>query len=111
MVEAKRGDMNLEHIVGINQKESVTGEDIGKFSFECRVLLVPEEEGGFSAHALDLPGVVSEGETEEEAIDHFKEAFRGAILEYRSSLREIPWSAVSVPEKAGSIERRVMVES
>jgi predicted RNase H-like HicB family nuclease len=50
----------------------------------CNILLCPEDEGGFSAHCLNLTGVVSEGETEEEAIANLVDAFRETVLYYRS---------------------------
>ncbi len=37
------------------------------------VQLVPEEEGGFSVFAPELPGCMSQGETEEEALENIRE--------------------------------------
>lgn len=37
-------------------------------------ILSEEEEGGFSVECPELPGCVSQGETEEEAIENIKEA-------------------------------------
>lgn len=44
--------------------------------------IIPEEEGGFSAIAIHYPGVVSQGETIEEARANVAEAFL-ALLEAR----------------------------
>lgn len=77
--------------------------------YECRVLLCPEPEGGFSAHALRLPGVVSEGETEQEALDNIAEAFRGAIAAYRQGGDAIPWETVEIERTKGSLERWILV--
>jgi predicted RNase H-like HicB family nuclease len=41
---------------------------------KVKVVLEPSEEGGFTAYVPSLPGCVSEGETEEEAIRNIKEA-------------------------------------
>lgn len=60
-------------------------------AYECRVLLCPEEGGGYSALALQLPGVVSEGNTKQEALENVAEAFRGAISIYSDEAGEIPW--------------------
>ena len=60
--------------------------------YECRVGLTQEECGGFSAEVVSLPGVVSEGESEKEALSNLKEAFRAAIGVYFDSDQEIPWS-------------------
>ena len=39
-----------------------------------RILLTPEEEGGFSVNVPSLPGCFTQGETIEEAIEMAKEA-------------------------------------
>ena len=46
------------------------------------VILEPEEEGGFTVLVPALPEVVTEGDSEEEALANAKEAVR-AILAYR----------------------------
>jgi predicted RNase H-like HicB family nuclease len=49
-----------------------------------RVVLEPQEEGGFTVYVPALPGCVSQGETVEEATENIKEA----ISLYLESLRE-----------------------
>ncbi|MBN1455599.1 MAG: type II toxin-antitoxin system HicB family antitoxin [Methanomicrobia archaeon] len=44
------------------------------------VILEKEEEGGYSAQCLELPGAISQGETKEEALRNIKEAIE-AVLE------------------------------
>ena len=39
-----------------------------------RVVLEPSEEGGFTIYVPSLPGCISEGETEEEALRNIQEA-------------------------------------
>ncbi len=39
-----------------------------------RVVLVPSEEGGYTAHVPSLPGCISEGDTREEALKNIREA-------------------------------------
>ena len=39
-----------------------------------KVVLEPSDEGGFTVYAPSLPGCVSEGDTEEEALRNIKEA-------------------------------------
>lgn len=39
-----------------------------------QVVLVPSDEGGFTASVPSLPGCVSEGETREEALANIREA-------------------------------------
>jgi predicted RNase H-like HicB family nuclease len=71
----------------------------GNAVYECRVLLCPEAQcGGYSIHALDLHGVVSQGETVNEAIDRIIDAYIGAIASYTDSANPIPWGPVTVEE-------------
>jgi len=83
-------------------------ERVGDKTYECRVLLVPEEVGGFSAHALRLPGVVSQGDTVDEAIANITEAFRAAIQCYLED-GCIPWADAVVERVRGSEERWILV--
>ena len=78
--------------------------------FECRILLCPESEGGFSAHALRLPGVVSQGESVDEALSNIADAFRGAVVVYRENDQAIPWEEVALDRPAGSLERWILVD-
>lgn len=41
---------------------------------EIKIVLVEQEEGGFTVYAPSLPGCVSEGETVKEALQNIKEA-------------------------------------
>ncbi len=41
---------------------------------QVKVILEPAEEGGYTVYVPSLPGCISEGETEEEAIANIKEA-------------------------------------
>ena len=79
-------------------------------TYECRVLLVPEDAGGFSAHATQLPGLVSQGDTEEEALENIREAFRGVASVYQEAGR-IPWSPVDVERSKDSLERWILVDA
>ena len=51
-------------------------------SYSYSVILEPQEGGGFTVLVPALPEVVTEGETEQEALAKVEEAIR-AILEYR----------------------------
>ena len=59
--------------------------------FSCQVYLVPDVEGGFSASVADLPGVASEGDTEEETLANITEALAAAIEAYKQEGRKAPW--------------------
>jgi len=41
---------------------------------QVKVILEPAEEGGYTVYVPSLPGCISEGETEEEAMANIKEA-------------------------------------
>jgi predicted RNase H-like HicB family nuclease len=78
--------------------------------YECRVWLCPEEEGGYSAIAPFLPGVASQGETQEEALENIREAFQGAAAEYIESNGQIPWCADAPrPKPHGAVEKWILV--
>lgn len=62
-------------------------------AIECRAILCPEEDGGFSAIVRDLPGAVSQGDTEDEALANLREAFAGLVVAYRDSNQPIPFCA------------------
>ena len=64
--------------------------------FECHVVLEPDDDGGFVVYAARLPGVVSEGDTETEALENISEALQGALRSYLDSPTGIiPWSEMS----------------
>lgn len=39
-----------------------------------KVIIEPQEEGGYTVYAPSLPGCISQGETKEEALNNIKEA-------------------------------------
>ena len=43
---------------------------------KIKVILEPSDEGGFTVYAPSLPGCISEGETEDEALASIKEAIQ-----------------------------------
>lgn len=54
---------------------------------QYKMILVPRPEGGFVASVPDLPDVVTEGETREEALVMARDAIRG----YLETMREKDW--------------------
>lgn len=69
-----------------------------------RILLTPEEEGGFSVSVPSLPGCFTQGETIEEAIEMAKEA----ISLYIESLEA---DGESVPDDSRSLEYSLTLAS
>jgi predicted RNase H-like HicB family nuclease len=81
--------------------------------YECRVILCPEEEGGYSAHALNIVGVVSEGDSIDDALRNIADAFKATIEYHLESKEKIPWRNGD-PEffagMANTIERWITVD-
>ena len=50
---------------------------------KLKIVLQPSDEGGFTVYVPSLPGCVSEGETEQEALKNIREAIT-ACLEVRA---------------------------
>lgn len=70
--------------------------------FSFSVVLEPQEDGGFTVLVPALPEVVTEGDTEEEALANAQEAIR-AILAYRRD------NGLTIPADAQPEIRRVTV--
>ncbi len=66
------------------------------------VVLEPQEEGGFTVTVPALPEVVTEGETEAEALKMAEQAIR-AVLDYRRD------HGIPVPKDAAPTIRKVTV--
>lgn len=52
--------------------------------------LLEEDGGGFAAYALDLPGCMSDGETQEEALKNLRDAISEWIEQATAMGREVP---------------------
>jgi len=61
-------------------------------AYRCRVCLIPEDDGTWSAIVLNLPGAASCGNTEEEALANAREAIVGLIESYLADREPIPWN-------------------
>ena len=71
-------------------------------SFSLSVVLEPQEDRGFTVLVPALPEVVTEGDTEEEALANAQEAIQ-AILSYRRD------HGIAIPPDAHPEIRRVTV--
>lgn len=90
--------------------EATGWEQLGDNVFECRAVICPEPEGGYSAYALRLPGVATQGDTIDEAVANMKEAFRGAVAVYQAENLPIPWEDVNRERPPKSVERWILVD-
>ena len=80
--------------------------------YRCAVYLAPEDEGGYSVTVPSLPGAVSEGETEREALDNITEALAGLIESYKAKGDPIPWKNGELPApEPGVITRWVFINA
>jgi antitoxin HicB len=71
-------------------------------SYSFSIILEPQQEGGFTVLVPALPEVVTEGDTEQEAVANAEEAIR-AILSYRRD------HGIAIPSDARPEIRRVTV--
>lgn len=77
----------------------------------CEIRLHQElDDGGYSAYVPELPGVVSEGETEQEAVGNISEALRGALRTYLDSEQPIPWRKEVEPLQIDEVRTWIVVD-
>jgi antitoxin HicB len=82
--------------------QSTRGRNGVTANYSFSVILEPQEEGGFSVLVPALPEVVTEGDTEAEALANAEEAIR-AIVSYRRD------RGIAIPLDAPPEIRRVTV--
>ena len=59
------------------------------------VILEPAPEGGFTAYVAEVPGVISEGATEDEAIAMVQDALHELLASYREdAIKKAPSNAI-----------------
>ncbi|MCG2686209.1 type II toxin-antitoxin system HicB family antitoxin [Candidatus Parcubacteria bacterium] len=51
--------------------------------YQYCVVLIPQEEGGYTVTVPALPGCISEGDTKREALKNIKDAIEGYLLVVR----------------------------
>lgn len=80
--------------------------------YQCLVWVTRADEGGFCAFAPKLPGVVSEGPSEEAAIAGLREALQGSLRSYLAHQESIPWSDEPIDVGAEvCLERWIVVDA
>jgi len=77
--------------------------------YRCEIRLCSEPEGGYSVYVPELPGVVSEGDTTEEAVRNMAEALRGVLRTYRQDDQAIPWQKDAKPLREGESRYWIVV--
>ena len=76
--------------------------------YRCEVSLETDETGGFTVFVPRLPGVVSEGDTEADALENIREALAAVLETYLADGRPIPWIEAE-PAESSSIRRWIVV--
>lgn len=75
------------------------------------IALLREDDGTFSAIAVNLPGTGSCGSTKKAALENVREAAVGIIASYREDDENIPWLCLgdySIPD--GATEQWITVD-
>ena len=76
--------------------------------YRVSLVLEPQQEGGYTVTSPALPGLVTEGDSVEEALDNAKDALRATVELYEDTGRPIPAGVVQHPE-AGALEFDLLV--
>lgn len=63
-----------------------------EIGYRCELRLEPATEGGFVAYVAQLKGIISEGDSEDEAVRNVTEALRAAIAVYSEEGDSVPWA-------------------
>ncbi|HKZ93634.1 MAG TPA: type II toxin-antitoxin system HicB family antitoxin [Candidatus Bathyarchaeia archaeon] len=58
-------------------------------NLKLTVVLRKEEEGGYSAQCLELPGAISQGETRKETLTNIREAIEGYLEAFPEELEHL----------------------
>lgn len=66
--------------------------------------IIQEDDGGFSAIALNLPGAGSCGDTEAEAVENAREAISGVLETYEELGQGVPWRDVAGIDTSGFVK-------
>jgi predicted RNase H-like HicB family nuclease len=87
----------------------VAAFEMSRPPYRCEIRLHAELDDGYSAYAAQLPGVVSEGETREQAIRNVTEALDAALRTYGEARQPIPWRTPVEPLAEGEIQTWIKI--
>ena len=71
--------------------------------YRVPLVLTPQEEGGYTVTSPMLPGLVTEGDTLEEALENVQDALRATLELYEDIGRPVPAGLVQNPDE-GAIQ-------
>jgi antitoxin HicB len=78
--------------------------------YRVSLVLTPQTEGGYTVTSPVLPGLVTEGDSVEEALDNARDALHATLELYEDTGRPLPAGLVQDPE-AGALEFDLLVPS
>jgi antitoxin HicB len=78
--------------------------------YRVSLILQPQPEGGYTVTSPALPGLVTEGDSVEEALENARDALRATLELYEDTGRPIPAGLVQDPE-AGALQFDLLVPS
>lgn len=78
--------------------------------YRVPLVLAPQEEGGYTVTSPLLPGLVTEGDSVEQALENVKDALRATLELYGDTGRPVPSGLVQDPE-AGALQFDLLVPS
>lgn len=87
-----RDPMASPEDIGPHSADLVAWTVYGKRVFECEVWIVAEEEGGYTAFAAYLPGVVAQADEAELALLEIGQALSAAVASYLEHDEPVPWT-------------------
>ena len=72
--------------------------------FRITVILTPQPEGGYTVTCEELPGLVTEGDSVEEALENVEDAFAATLELYEDFGRSLPESIQVSDDEIPSIQ-------
>jgi len=104
----------ISNDVGLHERVEVTGvyswtKEHATSRFQFEVAICPDEDGGYFVIVPELAGVVSEGDSIEQASANISEAIQGALIVYREHSEPIPLRREVQPELPSDCIRKWIV--
>ena len=72
-------------------------------NYKVTFIFTPQPEGGYTVTCKELPGLVTEGDSVDEALANLKDAFAATLELYEDLGRPLP-EGIQVPDEEVSIE-------
>ncbi len=76
--------------------------------YRVSLILAPQPEGGYTVTSPSLPGLVTEGDSLEAAVENARDALRATLELYEDTGRPVPAGLVQDPE-AGALQFDLLV--